>query len=159
VGVAAEIAGRVAGDRRLERGVQVVAADRVQVAGQVDAAVGGYRHPERPRPAGGVVQRPVGVDAGDPAVPGQPRLGGDHAVGAGGGTSIGGGDAPGLQRAQPVERALQHGDSLQQRAVGELVGVQGAEIQRGELVEQRPQLRHRRPPPPLSAEVERMSEE
>ena len=65
--VAAQVAGRaVAVHHRLQRGVHGLPADRVQVPGQVDPAVGADRHPEDPRQPGRVVQGAVGVDRRPP---------------------------------------------------------------------------------------------
>ena len=68
---------------------------------------------------------------------------------------LAGGRHPGLQGAQLVQRGLQQWDPVEQFGVGELGGVEGGQVEGGDLVEQRPQLRHDTHHPPR---LERMSE-
>jgi hypothetical protein len=90
-------------------------------------------------------------------VSGEPGLQRHHSVGPLGLPPVGDGDEPGQQCTQLVHPRVQDRHPVEQFAVGELVRVQGGEVDRGELVEQGPQLGHRRPP--LDHTIERMSEQ
>ena len=90
--VGAEVPGRaVAVHLRFQGGAHGLAADRVQVPGQVHPTVRADRHPEDPRQPGRVVQRPVGIDRVHPPADRlrgvlraqRPRGLGEHRVGGG----------------------------------------------------------------------------
>jgi hypothetical protein len=162
VAVGAGVPGRpVAVEQGLEGGVQVFAADRVEVAGEVDAAAGGDGHPEQPGLAGGVVEGAVGVDAGDPAADGeggvlgaqrhrgrgQDLVGGGRvdAVGLGGGQpgrgerggdhlDVGGGDLSG-DPAVPGQPALHRDHAVGALGVAAVGGGDEPGLRRGQLVE------------------------
>jgi hypothetical protein len=87
-----------------------------------------------------------GVTAGDPAVPREPGLGGGHAVGAGSVAAVGGGDQTGLQRAELVERRLQHRNAVEQLVIGQVERIAAGQVEGGEPVEHRSHFRHDRSP-------------